>query len=170
MITLGIGIKIRQALGSIMIVFGLSLILIGANQTLIRHQDELASKQLINQNQVLGATYIAKDYSVYVNKVVSHPTDIANSGRRYSADVTLVNTSNLALDYSPGLQLSLVDGTGQIYAPTAKYLADGQTLGGSLAPGQNTTSTIDFDLPQASQPTELQFQEDLTSKVTKIKL
>jgi hypothetical protein len=127
--------------------------------------------QVANLTDVLGSS----SNSYYDVKVLGHQTN-ASSGAdgtaftRVTTQMGVTNKTNTTLQIAPGLQVFLTSNTGTIYPITARYLTPGVVLGGELAANSYMLLNLDFDIPQAEQPSTITFQLDLSKPTVTIKL
>ncbi len=119
---------------------------------------------------VLGETYEAKGYTIAINRIQSYPVDETSADKRIQVEIALTNTSDSTLQLSPGLQMYLQDSKGMAYPVTARYLGEGEAVGGPVGPGATTNVTVDFDLPPSASPASFIYQSDISSEQQVIKL
>lgn len=161
----------RQNLSAL---FGVVLLLVvagvWANHKAGERSQQLAQAAGVGKLGVLGETYKAENYSLSLGKVGSYPVDETSGIKRHIAEVTIKNLSAYNFEISPGLQMSLRDARGIAYMATARYLAEGEVIGGPLGPGASSEIKLDFDLPSTVVPVEFIFQADAATQSTVIRL
>ncbi|GEM_PF-2011433 len=110
------------------------------------------------------------DSDIIVSGVTEVQPDPVSGKKRITVNLTFQNLSTKTLQVSPGLQMFLHTGTGQLHDMTAKYLAPRQIIGGPLEPGARSDLSIDFDIPNTAVPAEFIYQSDAAAAPNVIKL
>ena len=95
----------------------------------------------------------AGKFSVAVTK----PQRITNDGQRVSVAITINNLSQEIMQFSPGLQVSIIDNTGDAYPATAEYVPPHTMIGGPIGPAETRTENLDFNVPINRQPVRISF-------------
>ncbi len=89
---------------------------------------------------------------------------------RLTINIQIKNNSINILQFSPGLNLKLVDSEGIEYLPTMKFVDPAVVLGGPINSGQRLTLDIDFEVPETTSLEKLVYQQDQVSEKLEIKL
>lgn len=96
--------------------------------------------------------------------IIKSETSFTASGldsgtKKVSVTFDLANKSDKILEFSPGLNLRLVDNAGIEYAPTMKFANSDTIIGGPTLPGQKNNYSVDFEVPIDSNLTNLLYQK-----------
>lgn len=119
---------------------------------------------------VNGISVKSSQAEVAVKDVVIGAQDDALAVKRVSVRLQITNKSSAELVISPGFQMFLLDENQHIYNVTARYLAEGASIGGPIASNQKMELTVDFDILPTASPKQFKFQTDATSEPIEVRL
>lgn len=106
-----------------------------------------------------GATH-SPTIDLKVDSVKVYPANPVSQLERTTVTISIANSGQSVLQLAPGLQMQLIDNTGQSHPMTASYLPAGFIVGGPLQPGNSWTQQIDFNLSPAETPATFIYQPD----------
>lgn len=115
-----------------------------------------------NSKEVLSASTTA-DSNVEIN-VIKTDTNFATNGlgsgmKKVSVSFELKNNQDKVLEFSPGLNLKLIDSSGNKHEPTMKFADPNVVIGGPILPSQTGNYTVDFEVPIDSNLSSLSYQK-----------
>lgn len=143
---------------SILILSPLALVLlisIAANHSLTSHSTLQQTKR-----DVLGAETPLNWASLSKPVITSSETNAETQTTHIALNVSITNTAEQRLEFSPGMQAFIVTNTNERIAATARYTDESKSIGGPIAAGSTWAGILDFDIPTGSSPVQFVFERD----------
>ena len=110
-------------------------------------------------SQVLGANTETGGYKIAVTKkiVMTNELTLGVDKKRVVLTTDIANVDVQTLQFSPLLQISVLDEDGTSYPMTMQFIENGRIIGGPIEAGKHLQYDLDFVLPVNKTPKTFRF-------------